>query len=182
MSNKFSQKDGFTKLAGTEARRTLAQKLIKPADRLRDLNTKFGRRVYSVTLYHTRWTGRVRGQGTESIIFAKDILPTPLIIDMGTLQEVATVHGLDEAGSIQMNEVSGRFTEDMLLGIDSEGREPLDTDNVFFEIEFPRKDGRMGERRRFELRSAPSYVPDQFQWHLTLGKIDENRDRDGNLR
>lgn len=181
MSNKFSKKDGFTKFTGTEANRTLASKLAPVADKLRDLNTRFGRRNYNVTIFRTRWTGRTRGQGEERIIYQQDILPTPLLADLGSLSELATLHGLDETGTIQLSEVSHRFTEDMLMGIDPEGFEPLDTDNVFYEIEFPRPDGRPGPKRRFELRSAPTYRPDQFQWFLSLEKIEANRFRDGSL-
>jgi hypothetical protein len=181
VSSKFSKKDGFTKFTGTEASGTLARKLAPVADRIRDLNTRFGRRNYNVTIYRTRWSGRVRGQGKETIIFQQDILPTPALADMGSLTEMLTLHGLDEAGSVQLSEVSARFTEDFLMGIDPEGFEPLDTDNVFYEIEFPRPDGRPGLKRRFELRGAPTYKPDAFQWYLTLDKIDADRFRNGDL-
>ncbi len=182
MSNKFSQKDGFTKLRGTEYRRTLASKLQGPVDKIRDLNTKFGLRNYSVTVFRTRWTGAVRGQGKESIVFQQDILPTPLVADLGSLTELITQHGLDESGTIQISEVSGKYTEDFLMGIDPDGFEPLDTDNVFYEVEFPRKDGRPGTRRRFELRGAPTFRPQEFQWFLTMEKIDADRARLGELR
>ncbi len=181
MSNKFSKKDGFTKFTGTEASKSLAAKLAPVADKLRDLNTKFGRRNYNVTIYRTRWSGRIRGQGKESIIFEQCILPTPALADLGSLTELATLHGLEEAGTIQLSEVSHRFTEDLLMGIDPEGFEPLDTDNVYYEIEFPRPDGRPGVKRRFELRGAPTYRPDQYQWFLSLEKIEDNRFRDGHL-
>lgn len=182
MSNKFSQKGGFTKLQGTEFRRTLASKLQRPVDKIRDLNTKFGLRNYNVTIYRTRWSGAVRGQGEESIIFQQDILPTPLVADLGSLTELITPHGLEESGTIQISEVSGRFTEDFIMGIDPEGFEPLDTDNVFYEVEFPRRDGRPSTKRRFELRGAPTFRPEQFQWFLTLEKIDADRTRLGELR
>ncbi len=182
MSKKFSQKDGFTKFTGTEASNTLAFKLGRVADKIRDLNTVFGRRPYNVTIYRTRWSGAERGHGTESIIFQQDILPTPLLSDLGSLTEIASLHGLDEVGSIQISEVSSfRFNEDVLMGLDPEGFEPLDTDNVFYEIEFPRSDGRPATKRRFELRGAPMYRPDQFQWYLTLEKINNNRTRSGGL-
>ena len=181
MSSKFSKKDGFTKFTGTEANQTLASRLAPVADKLRDLNTRFGRRNYNVTIYRTRWSGRVRGQGEESVIFQQDILPTPALADLGSLTELATLHGLDESGSIQLSEISHRFTEDILMGVDPEGFEPLDTDNVYYEIEFTRPDGRPGAKRRFELRGAPTYRPDQFQWFISLEQIDANRFRDGEL-
>lgn len=182
MSGKFGTKDGFTKLRSGEFRKTLAGKLQRPVDKIRDLNTKFGLRNYTVTIFRTRWSGAVRGRGEESIIFQQDILPTPLVADLGSITEMLTIHGLNEVGTIQISEVSGQFTEDALMGIDPEGFEPLDTDNVFYEIEFMRTDGKPGVKRRFELRGAPTFRPEQFQWLLSLEKINDNRSRTGELR
>jgi len=182
MSSKFSKKGGFTSIRGADCRNTLAKRLQRPADRLRDLNTKFGLRNYIVTVFRTRWSGNLRGRGQESIIFQEEILPTPLVSDMSSLSEILTPHGLDEFGTIQLSEVSGRYTEDFLMGIDPNGNEPLDTDYVFYEIEFPRCDGRPATKRRFELRNAPNFRPSQFQWYLTLEKIDADRTRAGELQ
>lgn len=182
MSNKFLTKDGFSVLEGTDAQRTLAQRLVRPADRLRNLYTRFGMRPYRVMIIRTRWSADRRGKGVEELIFQQEILPTPKITDLGTLTEVLNPTGLDEGGTIQVSEISGRFTEDLLIGIDPEGRDPLKTDNVYYEIEFPRLDGKPGTRRRFGIRAAPTYRSDQFQWIVTLEKIDEDRGRQGELR
>ena len=178
-SGRTKDADGFTVVEPGGLGKTLANRLIPVADKIRDLHTVFGGRVYTVTIYRTRWSGGRRGLGDETLIFQQPIRPTPRITDLGTLTQVLNPTGLDDAGTIQLTEISGRFTEDSLLGIDSEGREPLETDHVFYEIEFV---GRPSVRRRFEIRSTPSYKPYQFQWQITLQKTDEDRARDGSLR
>jgi hypothetical protein len=178
-SGRSKDKDGFTIVEPGGLGKTLATKLIPVADKIRDLHTVFGGRVYTVSIYRTRWSGGSRGLGDETIIFKQDIRPTPRITDLGTLTQILNPTGLDESGTIQLSEISGRFTEDSLLGIDTEGREPLESDHVFYEIEFV---GRPSVRRRFGLRSAPNYKPYQFQWFITLQKLDEDRARDGSLR
>lgn len=182
MASKFSQKDGFTRVGPGGLKRTLAQKLIRPVDKIRDLHTKLGGRIYMVTIFRTRWSGGRRGVGEETVVFELEILPTPKLVDMSTLTEVINPTGLDETGQVLVTQISGRFTEDLLLGFDPEGNEPLDSDNVFYEIEFPRLDGRSSVRRRFKIRQAPSYKPYGMEWQVTLKKVDQDRSRRGELR
>lgn len=181
MTNKFEKdKDGFTVVSpGME---TLTRKLIPVADRIRDLHTKFGGRVYKVRIIRTQWSGTARGQGTESITSITEIRPTPRVVDLGSLQEVTSMMGLNEAGSVSVNQISGRFTEEVLLGVDPENRQPALNENVFWEIEYPRADGLPGIKRRFHIRSAPNYDPYGFQWSVVLEKADEDRSNVGVLR
>lgn len=181
-SGRTKDKDGFTVVEPGMIGKTLSQKLVPVADKVRDLHTRFGGRVYNVRIVRTRWSGGKRGVGTESIIDITYIRPTPRVVDLTSLQEITTQIGLNEAGSIQVTQISGRFTEEILLGIDPELKEPPVNENIFYEIEFPRSDGRAAKKRRFHIRAAPSYDPYGFQWSVTLEKADEDRDRAGGLR
>lgn len=175
-------KDGFTVVGPGMLGKTLTSKLIPVADRIRDLHTRLGGRVYEVRIIRTEWTGEIRGRGQESIVNLLSIRPTPRVMDLSTLQEVTSPIGLNEAGSVQINQISGRFTEEILLGIDPEQNQPPANVNIFYEVEFPRTDGRAGTRRRFHIRSAPTYDPYAFQWSIALEKADEDRAQSGALR
>jgi hypothetical protein len=152
------------------------------ADSLRDLRVQFGLRPYLVRIIRTKWTDDERGDGGEFVLNEFPILPTPRVSDLTALTEVVNPVGLDEIGSILLTEVSGRYTEDQLRGLDIDGSPVPDDEQVYFEIEFPRPDSRPGERRRFFLRSAPNYLPDQFQWQIRLEQAHEGRSRTGEPR
>jgi len=183
MVSGFSKdKDGFTVVAPGMLGKTLTRKLVPVVDKVRDLHTKFGGRVYNVRIIRTRWSGNARGVGKEAITSITDVRPTPRVVDLGSLQEVTTLIGLDEAGSVSVNQISGRFTEEILLGVDAAQRQPALNENVFYEIEFPRVDGKPGVKRRFHIRAAPNYDPYGFQWSIVLEKADEDRGNMGDLR
>lgn len=172
----------YQPLTPTEYQHSLARTLVGTADDLRDLYTRFGLRPYRVRIIRTRWTGGSRGVGEEYLTWSLEIAPTPLVSDLTSLQEVLQPVGLDEVGSLQLSEVSGRFSDENLRGLDVDGTPPADDEQVFYEIEFPRADGKPGEKRRFFLRSAPHYRADSFEWVVTLERAQENRDRRGGLR
>ncbi len=175
-------KDGFTVVTPGMLGQTLTRKLVPVVDKIRDLHTQFGGRVYNVRIIRTRWDGNRRGIGKECIVSSIDIRPTPRVVDLTTLQEITTPIGLEETGAVNVNQISGRFSEEILLGIDPDLKEPAPDENIFYEIEFPRVDGRPGTRRRFHIRAAPNYDPYGFQSSITLEKADENRGQDGGLR
>lgn len=159
--------------------KTLAQRFIPLADQLRDLLTKFGLRPYKVKIIRVKWSGGERGLGTFTVLSETAILPTPRVQDMQSLTEIVQAVGLDEVGMIRVDEISGRFTEDELMGRDTDGNSiPLD-EEVFYEIEFPRLDGKPSNRRRFYPRSPPQYFAGRLQWSLNLEKANEDRLRNG---
>lgn len=182
MSKKFQTKDGFTLLDPNSYKDTLARKLIPVADRIRDLHTRFGGRNYLVRIIKTCWSGGRRGIGKEEIVFIEEILPTPRVLDLGTLQEIVTPVGLNEVNAIQIDQISGRYSDEFLLGVDKNNNEPAPNENVFYEVEFPRVDGRPTRKLRFHISSAPDFRPYGFQWSITLEKADEDRDTTGELR
>jgi hypothetical protein len=174
------KKDGFTALDAEELQCTLAQKLIPVADKIRDLHTQFGGRPYIVRIIRTRWTGSKRGVGSEHVMKETTITPTPLVVSLDGLQETLTPVGLNEYGSLQVTNISGRYTEEQLRGFDKSGNGLPSNEQLWWEIEFPRvRDGKPGVKRRFAVRSAPNYSPYSFQWSVSLDSVDERRNRQG---
>jgi len=159
--------------------KTLARKFIPLGDSLRDLLTKFGLRPYKVRIVRIRWSGGRRGIGTAVVEKALDILPTPKVLDLSTLTEIVNPVGLDEVGIILVTQISGRFTDEDLRFLDNDGGDQDPDSEVFYEIEFPRSDGRPGDKRRFFLRSAPMYMAGKLQWQLRLERAHEDRERNG---
>lgn len=172
----------FTLLGNGDFAKTLAAQLITVADQLRDLRVSFGLRPYNVRIIRTRWTGSTRGVGDEFVTFEMVLLPTPNVRDLSTLSEIVQPIGLDEVGAVLLNEISGRYSEQALRGLDSTGTPLGNNENIFYEIEFPRLDGGPSEKRRFFLRSAPMYRADKFDWQVRLEKSHENRTPQGVLR
>jgi hypothetical protein len=172
----------FTDPSSLQLNKTLARQLVPLADQLRDMLTQFGLRPYKVRIVRTQWSGGERGIGVPVVVKETDILPTPLLSDLTTLTEIVQPVGLDEIGMVTLSEVSGRFTEDDLMGRDSDGA-PIPADQEFFyEVEFPRLDGLPGVRRRFFPRSAPQYDAGGLQWVVRMEKTHEDRDRAGDPR
>lgn len=174
--------DGFTVATPELLKNSLAQRLVPVADGLRDLFTKLGARPYRVRLVRTRSSVGKRGMGVESVVLELEILPTPKVIDLNTLGEVVTPVGPAEIGIVQLQQVSGRYTEDALTGVDPHGNPVGDGDDLYYEIEFFRPDGQASEKRRFALASAPYYHATKFQWTVDLDAQIEKRRRDGRPR
>jgi hypothetical protein len=160
--------------------KTLAQKLIPVADRVRDLFTKFGMRPYKVRVVRVRWSSGQRGVGTPVIEAALDLLPTPLVQDLTTMTEIVQPIGLDEVGVISVSEISGRFTDAQLRVMKEDGQAPGPDEEVFYEIEFPKPDG-SSDKRRFYLRAAPHYFAGKFYWQVRLEKAHADRQENGDL-
>ena len=169
----------FTLVTGPEIKRTLARRFVPLADNLRDLLTKFGLRTYRVTLVTIQWSGGERGVGTPTVVKEEPILPTPKISDISGITEVVQPIGLDELGQIFISGISGRYTEDQLMGRSELGGDiPNDTE-FFYEIEFPNVDGSPAPKRRFFPRGVPKYEAGRLAWTVRLEKSHDDRDRSG---
>lgn len=171
----------YTVLDDAGFRRTLGQRLIPTIDRLRDLNTTFGLRPYTVRLIRTRWSDGVRGMGLESLQegYPIALLPTPRITDLDQVVEVVNPVGVDEVGSILLSEVSGQYTEDDLRGW-VRGMPPDQDEQFYYEVEFRNiAEAAPGQRRRFIADGAPMWQPEKFQWIVKLAKAYGDRQRNG---
>jgi hypothetical protein len=172
--------DGFTKLG--DIKNTLTAKLTRTVDKIRDLHTVFGRRPYVVRIIRSKWSGPKRGRGTEIFVSESCLSPTPLVSDLSSLQEVLTPIGFNEMGAVQVSEISGRYSEEFLLGVDSDGNQLNPNESFFWEIEYPRRDGKPSQKRRFHVQSTPTYSAARFQWSVSLNAVDQDRARNGELR
>lgn len=171
-------KPTYTDPTSVQFGKTLAQKLIPVADRVRDLFTRFGMRPYVVRVVRIRWSAGQRGVGTPIVESSLDLLPTPLVQDLTTMTEIVQPIGLDEVGVISVSEISGRFTDGQLRAMKADGQAPGPDEEVFYEIEFPKPNG-LVDRRRFFLRSAPYYFAGKFYWQVRLERAHSDRQENG---
>ena len=169
----------FTHVTPALLRESLGRDLIDVVDCARDIASELGVRPYVVRIVRTRWSGGARGAGVEEVMSALDLLPTPKVSDLSGLAEVLQPVGLDEVGGVQVEEISGRFSEEELRFLSADGAAPEPQESVWWEIEFIRHDGKPGQRRRFALSGAPEYLPTRVQWRVRLTKAHEDRGRDG---
>jgi len=169
-------------LTPQQARRTLAHRFTRVADRLRQLGTKFGIRPYRVFLVWTRWDGGERGQGREQVVQELEILPTPNVRSLDSLALSPISTGVLPVGSVRLTEVSTSLTYDQLTGrmypqphVDHVP-EPWE---FFYEV---REDGRGDDpprRMKFSLFSEPHRNAENVEWVVVLSRVSEDRNRDG---
>lgn len=176
------KKDGFTVSTPQLLAKALGQKLIPVVDRVRDISTQLGLRPYRVHIIRTRWSGPRRGAGVEVVIHDMELLPTPFLVDMRSLVEQITPIGMNESGVVQLQKISGRYTEDQLVGVGPDGGQVAANETVYYEIEFFRPDGTPAEKRRFTRDSVPTYNATSVEWQVTLVNVLEKRGRDGEPR
>jgi hypothetical protein len=181
-------------LSPNQARKTLANRLGRVADDVRQIATNIGVRPYRVFLIWTKWvgTGTVeRGEGTEYIIQKLEILPTPRVTSLDGLSLSIAHAGVIPIGSVRVDRISvRRFTEDVLKGKafpcdplpfgerieEKHIPEPYD---FFWEIV---EDGRgdcPAKRRRFRPMTEPVRRPGKPDWTLMLDRVSLDRNRLG---
>jgi hypothetical protein len=168
----------FTQVTATQMKRTLARRFIGLADSLRDLLTRFGLRAYKVSIVRVDWSGGKRGRGTAVVVDEKVILPTPKIVSLDALAEVLQPVGLEELGSLQLEQISGTFTEEDLRGYSVEGDAIPPHQEFFYEVEFFPNEG-AAQKRRFYPKGVPTYFPGKVQWRIRLEKANQDRSRNG---
>ena len=125
----------FTLVDSQQAKGTLAREFVELADDLRDLLSQFGLRAYRVSTIRVQWSGGKRGRGSPIVIEETIILPTPKIASLDGLQELVQSVGLDEVGSVELSEVSGRFTEEQLRGFTDAGDGLPVAQEFYYEVE-----------------------------------------------
>lgn len=165
-----------------EAKRTLAHRLRRQVDRLRQFSTKFGLRPYRVFLVWTTFDGEERGEGVEREIARIEILPTPKIAELTALQNNPYVAGILTTGSVRLERISAGFTQAQLSGLEIPGKGqvadmPRRVD-FWYEV---REDGRGGDRPvplRFRLSTQPSRVAGNVSWVVMLERQDEATQED----
>lgn len=179
---------GVGALGRGEATKTLASRLTPLADRMRQLNTRFGIRPYRVFMNWTLWTGTETGQGYEQLKRRVELLPTPKVESLDALAFSAWHAGTLQVGSVKVSEVSlVRYSEDMLRGLDAGvipgldllGPQPTIPEpwDFFYEVVEDGRAGPMPDRPRFRLANTPFRRAENLQWTFMLERTDRQRMR-----
>lgn len=164
---------------------TLAGRLVPVADKIRQLYSRFGIRPYRVYLVHGFWTGVSRGKGVLQILSRREITPVPRVRDLGQVSEVLRSTGLTEEGGVVIDQISGRYTEDDLMGRTPDLQDPAlqrtshTTAEFWWEVTESRPSQPTSILRRFYPNVAPSISRDGFQWTVGLIRQDYDRARTG---
>lgn len=194
-------------LGPTAARSTLAHRHTRTADRLRQLNTRFGLRSERVFLVWTYWTGEERGEGRERILARHELLPTPRVTSAVAINRRPYAAGVFPEGSQRIDQVScGVYTKDMLRGLRipiegsrgcvtgcrpvqpflseviSGGNGNPTTDrqvDFFYEIVEDGRGDDPSDRDRYRLLGGPSRAEGKLYWEMVVERASEELDRQG---
>lgn len=166
--------------------RTLVGRLVPVADRLRNLLTKTGVRVYRVWFVHAAWTGAKRGVGQLVINSRLEIVPMPRVRDLNAVRRNLLPAGLTEEGDIIIDQISARYTEDDLTGRTPDNIDPsvprTSKPNVefWYEVQENRPSTPPPMIRRFSPPvAAPMLSRGGLAWTMILTKQGEDRGRRG---
>jgi hypothetical protein len=155
----------------------LIANLSKVADNIRGIAGNMGLRPYEVRIITLRWTGGYRGEGVPEVVDELLLDPVPLVETINNIDQRLEAFGLDDMGEIQISEISLRYNEDLLLGRDSQGRDPAEDTEVFYEISLRTSVQADPVLRRFTPTSTPTYDPDNLQYTLRLASARGERHR-----
>lgn len=192
-------------LPGPEAaRQSLAQRLTRTADRLRQFNTRFGLRSRRVFLVWTQWTGVERGEGEESVLARCELLPTPRITDGTALSRRGWPTGVMLDGQLRIDQISaGAYTEDNLRGLAVPstgtvaprgsvgapvgGLSRVDPDQArtidfYYEIVEDGRGDTAPARGRFRVSAKPWRNEGGLYWGVMVEAAEDEPRRDGDLR
>lgn len=161
--------------------RTLAGSLVGTVDSIRDLYACFGARSYTVHLVRTRWSGGERGTGVEEVISEEQLLPVPRVTGLDGLDRAAGPTGMTEQGSIRIDQISARYTEDQLLGIVDGRAIPLDQ-QFYWEVRALSLGAQPVARRRMAPSSSPELDRLNMQWTMRFARQMADRGRAGGPR
>lgn len=166
-------------ISALEAKKSLANRLVRVGDNIRQLATKFGARPYRVQLVWYQWTGAEIGAGDRREIQRIEVLPTPLVESLDKLALSPSGAGIIRIGDVRITEISGTFTRDELLGKwvpgahSQEAKEPVE---FFYEIF---EDGRGDDPvnvQRFRTSSEPWRQADEVEWRIMLARVSGDPD------
>lgn len=165
-----------------QLRQTLASKLVPVVDKIRQLNATFGTRPYRVFLVHVLWSGGRIGAGTPAEVSRREILPTPKVVDLSSTVEMISAFGRTEDGSVVVEEISDKFSEDDLMGgtpdlVDAAnpntGRSNAE---LIWEVQEQRGTEPTPVVRHYTPAAAPMRRPPMC-WRISLNKRDADRAR-----
>ena len=156
-------------------REDVVTKLGRVADKIRgSIHPMFGTRAYRCFLVATKWTEGERGGGFESVIWEKEIKPTPKVEGMDGLEAALTATGREEDGDVTLSEISLSLSESDVSWLTDEDHPVPVGENRFYEIRHAR-----GRRRRYTVANAPEYDTSTFGWKIRLTRQIADRHSNG---
>lgn len=169
-------------LSPSEAKNSLAARLGRVVDRVRQVDVRLGNRPYNVFLVWTKWNGDERGEGIQEVVCRCPIVPTPVVKDLTNLALSPFGAGVLPVGSVRVTEVSASYSLEVLFGRiipdRPEDRVPHPYD-FFYEVV---EDGRHESaplRGRYRLLSTPHLDAANQQWVMVLERESGDMGRDG---
>ena len=148
-------------------------------DELRQLASDLGARPYRVFWIKTRWSGGKRGRGVETVFSEEEVLPTPKVDQLSSIQLQLLDVGTDEQGALSISEISPRYSENQLRGLNDDGTAVPENETFSWEIRFSRGGPDLKRRRRFIIQGVPSYNATGLQWTVRLIRAGTDREPDG---
>jgi hypothetical protein len=210
-------------LSDIEVERSLVEDSVRVADDLRQLHTDFGGRPYRVFLVWLGWSpdmnadgiiepneqfiepvsaaSQTIGAGRPSLLAEIEILPTPRLSPLSSVRKDFDAVGLTERGSITVSQVTLSLSEDILMGLLPQYRDPSFPQQLvkgvsfFWEVRENRPIRHTnaqtlgsdyptdlpGLRRKFVPVGSPNRNPYDFEWTVDLERADGERGVFGEL-
>lgn len=170
-------------LTPSQAKRTLANRLSRVADRLRQFSTRFGLRSERVFLVWTFYRGEERGAGEEVEIRRYELLPTPRVGEATSIALTGFPAGVFGTGTIRVDLISATLTKDELEGrqipaAEEEGEEIQQPYDFFWEIVEDGRGGNPPKREKYRMAADPERDEGNVSWTVVLERVSEDRDQD----
>lgn len=188
-------------ISPVEARGSLAHRLSRRADRVRQIATRLGVRPYRCFLTWTR-SGLLpdseRGEGHERVLLRAEILPTPRVQDLTAIAARQWLIGNVPEGSLRVDRISAyAYGEDVLRGLKlpdvalpnaqpipgrtraGEEREFAGSVDFFWEIVEDGRGDDPASRKRMRVFGGPYRDAGGVQWVVLLERASKDTGRDG---
>lgn len=171
-------------LSAFQAKRSLANRFGRLADNVRQLATKLGIRPYRVFLVWSQYDGQVRGEGNESVIARVEVLPTPRVSELTSVQLALYGAGNLPTGTLRIDQISvAKWNEAQLMG----RALPTDTDaehipphyDFWYEIVEDGRGGNEPMRTRYRLLGVPFRNAGGVQWGVLVERQQDDATPNG---
>lgn len=171
-------------LTPQEAKHSLAQRLAKPVDRIRQIATRLGAHSKRVFLVWTKYTGEERGDGVEREVFRMELLPTPRVSDLSSTTRAPFSGGILPIGSIKVDLISAQLPFEVLVGkrrpaapgLGEEIEQPYD---FFYELVEDHRVSPEPARLKYRILGTPNRNETNVCWEVMLERESEDRAPDG---